>query len=87
MKKFITILLLSFLFCSNGFTQTYYFKECKLSNSVLVDYIINLDKKLIEVTLKGIDETIQSFSDKIKVISFYRVFSPVKMELSTNEDL
>ena len=29
MKKSIAVLLLSFLFCNAGYTESYYFKDCK----------------------------------------------------------
>ena len=68
MKKFLIILVFHLFFCSTGFAESYYFKGCKLSNVASGDYIINLDKKIIEVTLVAVDGTVQKFSDKIKLI-------------------
>ena len=68
MKKILIILLLDLLFSNTVFAETYHFKGCKLSNTVLGNYIINLDKKVIEVTLVAVDGTVQKFSDKIKLI-------------------
>ena len=68
MKKILIILLLDLLFSNTVFAETYYFKGCKLSNTVLGNYIINLDKKIIEVTLVTVDGTVQKFSDRIKLI-------------------
>ncbi|MDA9676818.1 hypothetical protein N9T85_00455, partial [bacterium] len=68
MKKIIALIVLSFLLSGTGFAESYYFKKCKLSNAVSADYIINFDKKLIEVTLKSVDGKIQQFADKIKLI-------------------
>ena len=68
MKKILIILLLDLLFSNTVFAETYHFKGCKLSNTVLGNYIINLDKKIIEVTLVTVDGTVQKFSDRIKLI-------------------
>ena len=68
MKKFLIILVFHLFFCSTGFAESYYFKGCKLSNVASGDYIINLDKKVIEVTLMTTDGRIQKFFDKIKII-------------------
>lgn len=75
MKKNLTILLFSLLFCNTGFAESYYFKECKISSAVTGDYIINLDKKIINVTLKAIDGNVQNFSDKIKLIEKNKIIS------------
>jgi len=75
MKKDLIILLLSLLFCSTSFAESYYFKGCKLSNAVSGDYIINFDKNVIEVNLKAIDGTTQSFSDKIKIVEQKKIVS------------
>ena len=49
MKKIVIIILLSLLFCNTSVAESYYFKECKLSSAVSGNYIINLDKNIIEV--------------------------------------
>ena len=64
MKKVLTILLLGLLFCSKSFAESYYFKECKLSNAVTGNYVINFQKNIIEVELKTADGYIQYFNDK-----------------------
>ena len=86
MKK-ITITVLFVLFFSNiASAEIYYFKGCKLSNAVLGDYIINLDKKLIEVTLKSVDGRTQSFADKIKHITKDQIVSE-KIPSGKGDDL
>ena len=75
MKKIIVILFLNLLLCNTGFAKSYYFKECKLSNAVSGDYIINLDKNVIEVELRAIDGTIQNFTDKIKSVEQNKIIS------------
>ena len=42
MKKLIFIVLLSNFLSNLGFAESYYFKNCKISNAVVGDYIINL---------------------------------------------
>ena len=75
MKKTLIILILCLLFSNTVFAKSYHFKGCKLSNAVIGDYIINLDKKIIEVTLLAVDGTVQKFSDKIKLIDKNQIVS------------
>ena len=62
-------------FCNTSVAESYYFKECKISNAVTANYIINLDKNIIEVVLKAIDGNVQNFSDKIKSIEKNKIIS------------
>ena len=66
MKKILILPLLVLLFCSTSFAESYYFKKCKISNAVTGNYIINIEKNVIEVELKAIDGYVQNFIDKIK---------------------
>jgi len=75
MKKALVIILLSLFFNNYVYAESYYFKGCKLSNAVIGDYIINLDKKVIEVTLKTVDGRVQNFLDKIKLIEKDQIVS------------
>ena len=75
MKKIFTLLALCFLFCDISLAESYYFKECKISNAVTGNYIINLDKNIIEVKLESVDGNVQNFSDKIKLIKKDKVIS------------
>ena len=68
MKKGIFIFLLVLMFSTLASAETYYFKECKLSNIATGNYIINIDKKIIEATLIASDGRVQKFIDKIKKI-------------------
>ena len=47
MKKIFISILLCLIFCSKGFADSFYFKDCKLSSAVSGDYIINIKKKTI----------------------------------------
>jgi len=75
MKKIISIILLNLLFNNIVLAESYHFKGCKLSNAVSGDYIINLDKKVIEATLVTIDGRVQKFSDKIKIVGKDQIIS------------
>ena len=75
MKKNLIAILLFLLFCEKGYADSYYFKECKLSNAVSGDYIINFDQNVIEVSLRAVDGTAQNFSDKIKLIEKNKIVS------------
>ena len=68
MKKILSSLFFIFVFCNNAFSESYYFKGCKLSNVATGDYIINFDKKVIETTLMAADGRTQTYSDKIKTV-------------------
>ena len=75
MKKFLIIFFLGLLFCNTGFAESYYFKECKISNAVTGNYIINLKKNIIEVELIAIDGKVQNFFDEIKSIEKNKIIS------------
>ena len=70
MKKNFSILFLIFILFHNNtaFAEDYYFKNCKLNKNVEANYVINLNKKVIEVTLKSKNGEIQKLTDKIKLI-------------------
>ena len=68
MKKTLTIIFLGLLFSNNAYAESYFFKNCKLSNAITGNYIINLEKNVIEVELIRPDGVAQNFSDKIKTI-------------------
>ena len=86
MKKILTMILLSFLYCSSSFSESYYFKDCKISNAVTANYTINLKKNIIEVELKTIDGNVQNFSDKIKSIEKDKIVSE-KIKSAKGKDL
>ena len=54
------------MFCNTGFTESYYFKKCKLSQNASGDYLIDFDKNVIKVNLVATDGTTQELTDKIK---------------------
>ena len=75
MKKNLITIILVFLLCEKVEANSFYFKGCKLSNAVTGDYVIDFEKKLIEVTLKAVDGTVQNFSDEIKIVEENKVIS------------
>ena len=60
-----------------GFAESYYFKECKLSENAFGDYLIDFDKNVIKVTLKSTDGTVQKLTDKIKKITKDQIVSDI----------
>ena len=75
MKKIIISVLLIFLVCNNVNAESYFFKNCKLSNAVVGNYVINVEKNVIEVELKRDDGVVQNFADEIKSIETDKIVS------------
>jgi hypothetical protein len=75
MKKTFIILFLSIFFCNQGFAESFYFKDCRISNAVKANYTINIEKNVIEVELFAIDGNTQSFTDKINKIEKDKITS------------
>ena len=75
MNKILISVCFILLFCHTSFAESYYFKECRISNAVVASYIINIKKNVIEVELKAVDGTVQNFSDKIKTIEKNKIVS------------
>ena len=87
MKKIFSILSLIFVICnSTAFAESYYFKNCKLNQKVEANYIINLKKKTIEVTLKSKDGKMQKLTDKIKFIQKDQIITE-KMKSGKGDDV
>ena len=86
MKKFLVILSLSLLWCNNTFAEKYYFKQCKINNVVTANYIINIEKNVIEAELKNVDGVVQNFFDEIKLIEKNKIVSQ-KIKSVQGEDL
>ncbi len=75
MKKIFLLILLSIFFSGTTFADSYYFKTCKLSSVVIGDYSIDFDKNVINVKLQATDGTVQTYSDKIKLIEKDKIIS------------
>tara|TARA_B100000029_G_scaffold507764_1_gene593123 strand:- start:1672 stop:2919 length:1248 start_codon:yes stop_codon:yes gene_type:complete len=77
MKKFLIILFLNLVVSNIAFGEEYYFKKCKLSEKVTADYLINIEKKKIYVTLNVSEGDSQNFTDGIKLITKNRIVSQI----------
>ena len=86
MKKILATTFFLFFFNFSAIAQTYYFKECRISNAATGNYIINFDQNVIEVNLKALDGREQNFKDKIKIIEKDKVVSE-KIKSSKGENI
>ena len=76
MKKFIIPIFLSFLFFFNvALAESYYFKNCKLTDILVADYVINVEKKTITIKIQAADGTFQEFDDDIETIQENKIIS------------
>ena len=76
MKKNLLIILIFGVFINTAaFAESYYFKACKINQNVTGNYIIDLDKKVIQVILVAADGTVQKVNDKIKSIDKDKIVS------------
>ncbi len=87
MKKFFLIIFVNFFFCYNlSLAEIYAFQGCKINNVVTGNYVINIEKNVIEVELKAKDGTVQNFSDKIQSIEKEKVISQ-KIKSAKGDDI
>ena len=86
MKKTFVTFFLAFIISSNGYAESYFFKSCKLSNAVTGNYVVNIEKNVIEVELKRQDGVTQNFADKIKSIETDKIVSE-KIKSEKSQDL
>lgn len=77
MKKTFFIIFFIFAFCSKGYGEEYYFKNCKVSEVVFGDYTIDINRNVIKVRLWSADGKEQKFEDKIKLVTANRVVSEI----------
>ena len=61
--------------CTVLFAESYHFNRCKLSDILYADYSIDLNKRMINLTLNAADGTLQTFSDPIELIEKNRITS------------
>ena len=61
--------------CTVLLAESYHFNNCKISSILSADYSIDLDKKIINVTLEAANGTVQTFSDPIELIEKNRITS------------
>ena len=77
MTKTLSTLFLVLLFCNVGFAESYYFKECKLSEELSGNYLIDFDKNVIKSTIVRTDGVVQELTDKIKSITKDHIVSEI----------
>ena len=65
MKKIFITLFFGFILCNISFAESYYFKECQLTEKASGDYIIDFDNNVIRVSLKATNGNYQEFTDKM----------------------
>ena len=65
MKIISIVFLFIIMTCKASIADSYFFKGCKLSNAVIGDYIINIEKNVIEVNLRSQDGQVQNYIDYI----------------------
>jgi len=75
MKKIIISLFLNLIMCNVLFAESYHFNMCKISGLLIANYSIDINKKMIDVTLEAADGTVQTFSDPIELIEKDRITS------------
>ena len=85
MKKNFAIILLSLSFCNLVLAESYYFKKCLLNEVVSANYLIDLENKIINVTLESSDGKIQKIEDKIDLIEKDRIITE-KIKSSKSKD-
>jgi len=86
MKKIFIIVLLNLAFCNVAFAESFYFKKCLLNEVISADYLIDLENKIINVTLKSSDGKIQEVKDKIELIERDKIVTE-KIKSSKNTDI
>ena len=86
MKRVLFIAILNIFFCNLSFAESYYFKECIISNAVEGNYVIDINKNVIEVELRAADGAVQNFKDKIKLIEKNKITSE-KIKSAQGENL
>jgi len=84
-NRILVIIFLSLIFCDIGFTESYYFKKCQLSENAHGDYLIDMEKNEIKVKLITIDGTVQELVDEIELITKTSIVSK-KIQNKKNEN-
>ena len=84
MKKTLTILFLSSIFCNIGLAESYYFKECKLSETYSANYLIDLKKNMVTVNFYGGD-SIQEKKYKIELVTKDQIVTEKKQNVKHKE--
>ena len=86
MRRILLTFFLTLLFCNQGFADSYYFKDCNISEEYVGNYLIDIDKKLINVTFsKKSDESVQTWTDEIEKVKNDQIISK-KIQSKSGKD-
>ena len=85
MKKIIFTFFFGLLFSNIAFADSYYFKDCKLSEELSGNYIIDIKNNLIKVRIVRSDGVTQELTDTIEIISKNKIISE-KVQHKTHKD-
>lgn len=75
MRKILLFLFLNVVFSNTVFGESFYFKKCKLNNNLTADYVIDVEKKVINVTLTTSDNVNQNLTDGIDSVEKNQIIS------------
>ena len=76
MKKIIIAISFGFLFFLNAaYAESYYFKNCKLTDVLIANYIIDTKNRTITVNFEAADGSFQEFDDGIETIQKDKIIS------------
>jgi hypothetical protein len=85
MKRIFAALLINLIFNNPTFAEAYYFKNCQLNEIISVDYLIDIENKIISVVLKNSNGDVQKLYDKIELVEKGRIVTE-KIKSSKNQD-
>jgi hypothetical protein len=77
MKKIFIFFTLNILFIGNSLAESYYFKTCGITETVIANYSINFEKNIIEAKFETQDGKSQNFKDKILLITDDKIYSEI----------
>ena len=75
MKKTVLTFFLMLIFCSSTFADSYYFKECRLTDLLVANYSIDFEENVIRATLIAKNGDSQELMDKIKLVTKNKIIS------------
>ena len=77
MNKIFIAICFILLFYNTSFAESYYFKGCELDGNITGNYIIDIDKEIINVKLEAADGNFQKLTDNIRLITKDKIFSEI----------
>lgn len=77
MKKILIFFTINLLISVSSLAESYYFKGCKITETINADYLINFEKNIIKAKIKSEDGKFQKFDDKILLITDKKIYSEI----------